>query len=80
VDGHLVAVEVRVVGGANERVNADRLAFDEHGLEGLDRETVQGGGAVEEHGVALGDFLEDVPDFGAVWRSIIFLALRTVCT
>ena len=30
VHGHLVAVEVRVVSGTNERMNADGFAFDEH--------------------------------------------------
>ena len=30
VNGHLIAVEVRVVGGADERVNADGFALDEH--------------------------------------------------
>jgi hypothetical protein len=79
VHGHLVAVEVGVVGGADERVDADGLALDEHRLEGLDGEAVEGGGAVEQHRVALGDLLEDVPHLG-VRRSIIFLAERTVCT
>jgi hypothetical protein len=41
VHGHLVAVEVGVVGGTNERMNADRLAFDQLRLERLDRQTVQ---------------------------------------
>ena len=36
VHGHLVTVEVRVVGGADERVDADSLALDQHRLEGLD--------------------------------------------
>ncbi len=36
VHGHLVAVEVGVVGRADERVDADGLAFDEDGLERLD--------------------------------------------
>ena len=64
VDGHLVAVEVRVVGGADERMNADGFAFDETRLESLDRQTVQRRRAVEQHRVALGDFFENVPDFG----------------
>ena len=59
---HLVAVEVRVVSGANERMNADRFAFDQLRLESLDRETVQRRRAVQENRVALGDFFEDVPD------------------
>ena len=66
VDGHLVTVEVRVVGGTDERVNADGLAFDELRLEGLDRKTVKRGRAVEQDRVALGDFREDVPDFGGL--------------
>ncbi len=32
-------------------------------LESLDRETVQGRGAVQENRVPLGDFVEDVPHF-----------------
>ena len=66
VHGHLVTVEVGVVSGADEGVNADGLALDEHGLEGLDREAVQRGGAVQENRVALGHFLEDVPDLGGL--------------
>ena len=45
VDGHLVAVEVRVERVADERVDLDRLALDEHRLEGLDR-----GGAASARG------------------------------
>ena len=33
--GHLVAVEVRVVRRADERMQMDRLALDQHRLEGL---------------------------------------------
>ena len=40
MDGHLVAVEVRVEGGADERMDLDRLAFDEHRLKRLDTKTV----------------------------------------
>src|SRR5256886_17393934 len=36
----LVAVEVGVVGGADERVELDRLALDQDRLEGLDAEPV----------------------------------------
>ena len=66
VDGHLVTVEVRVVGGANERMDADRRAFDELRLERLDRKAVKRRRAVEEDGVTLGDFREDVPDLGGL--------------
>ena len=61
VHRHLVAVEVRVERGADERVQLDRLALDQHRLEGLDAEAVQGRGAVEEHGMLADDLREDVP-------------------
>ncbi len=32
---HLVAVEVGVEGGTDQRVELDGLALDEHGFEGL---------------------------------------------
>ena len=65
VHRHLVAVEVRVVSGADERMNADRFAFDQERLESLDRETMQSRRAVQQHRVTLGHFLEDVPDLRA---------------
>ena len=62
VHGHLVAVEVGVERGADQRMQLDRLAFDQHRLEGLDAEAVQGRGAVEHHRVFADDVFEDVPD------------------
>ena len=62
VHGHLVAVEVGVERRAHERMQLDRLAFDQHRLEGLDAQPVQRRRAVEHHRVFLDDFLEDVPD------------------
>ena len=47
VHGHLVAVKVRVERGADERVNADGLAFDENRFERLNAKAVQRGSAVE---------------------------------
>ncbi len=64
VHRHLVAVEVRVERVADERVDLDRLALDEHRLERLDAEAVERRGAVEQHRVLLDDLLEDVPDLG----------------
>jgi hypothetical protein len=43
VDGHLVAVEVGVERRADQRVQLDRLAFDQDRLEGLDAQAVQRG-------------------------------------
>ncbi len=64
VDGHLVAVEVGVEGGADEGVDLDGLALDEEGLEGLDAQPVEGRRPVEEDGVLADDLLEVVPDLG----------------
>ena len=61
VDGHLVPVEVGVERRADERVDLDRLALDEHRLERLDAETVQGRRPVQEHRVLLDDLFEHVP-------------------
>ncbi len=62
VHGHLVTVEVGVEGRADERMQLDRLALDQHGLEGLDAEAVKRGRAVQEHGMFADDLVEDVPN------------------
>ena len=63
VHRHLVAVEVGVEGGADERMQLDRLALDQHRLERLNAEAVQGGRAVEHHRMLADHLVEDVPDF-----------------
>ena len=64
VDGHLVAVEIRVERGADQRVNLERLAFDQHRLESLNAEAVQRGSAVEQNRMVFDDLFEDVPNHG----------------
>ena len=64
VHGHLVTVEVGVVTGTHERMQTDGVTLDEHGLEGLNGETVQRWGTVQEDGVTLGHLLQDVPHHG----------------
>nr|AHE14899.1 hypothetical protein asmbl_7 [uncultured bacterium] len=61
VHRHLVAVEVRVEGGADQRVDLDGLALDQLRLEGLDAQPVQGRRAVQQHRVLGDDLLEHVP-------------------
>jgi hypothetical protein len=41
VNGHLVSVEVRVVRGADERMQLQRAAFDQNRLKRLDAESMQ---------------------------------------
>ena len=62
VDRHLVAVEVGVERGADQRVDLDRLALDQRRLERLDAQAVQRRRAVEQHRMVLDDLLERVPD------------------
>jgi hypothetical protein len=66
VDGHLVTVEVGVERRADQRVDLDGLALDQLRLEGLDAQAVQGGCAVEQHGVLGDDLFEDVPHHRAL--------------
>ena len=61
VHGHLVAVEVGVERRADQRVQLDRLAFDQHRLERLDAQAVQRRRAVQQHRVLLDHLFEDVP-------------------
>ena len=55
VDRHLVAVEVGVEGRADQRMQVDSLALDQHRLKGLDGQTVQGRCTVEQHDAAVDD-------------------------
>ncbi len=66
VYGHLVAIEVRVERGADERMQLDRLAFDENRLERLNAETMQRRRAVEQHRMLADHLFEDVPHLGAL--------------
>ena len=64
VHRHLVAVEVGVERRAHQRMELDRLALDQHRLEGLDAEAVQRRRAVEQHRVLADHLFEDVPHLG----------------
>ena len=64
VHRHLVAVEVGVERRAHQRMQLDRLAFDQHRLERLDAETMQRRRAVEQHRMLADHLVEDIPDLG----------------
>ena len=64
VHRHLVAVEVGVVRGTNQRMELQRSALDEDGLKRLDAQSVQGRRTVQEDGMSLDDDLERVPYLG----------------
>ena len=61
---HLVAIEVGVERGTHQGVQLDGAALNQHGLECLDGQTVQGRCAVQQHGMLLDDVLQGVVDLG----------------
>ncbi len=63
VNGHLVAVEVGVESRADERMQLNGLAFNQHGFEGLDTQTVQRRCAVQKDRMLADDLVEDIPNF-----------------
>ena len=62
--GHLVAVEVGVEAFADQRVNLDGVAFNQHRLKRLDAHAVKRGGAVQHDGMLIDALFENIPDFG----------------
>ena len=63
MNSHLVTIEIRVECGANEWVQLDGLTFDQHWLERLDTETVQGWCTVQQNRVLAYNFRENIPHF-----------------
>src|SRR6476620_10356364 len=78
VYGHLVAIEVGVVRGANERVNANGFTLDQLRFKRLNRETVQSRSTIQEHGMAPGYFVKNVPDLGSLSLNHLFRAAYRV--
>ena len=60
--GHLITVEVGVERRADQRMELDRLAFDQYRLERLDAQTMQRGRPVQHHRVLANHLFQDVPD------------------
>ena len=62
MDRHLVAVEVRVECGTNERMQPDRTALDQHRLKCLNAETMQRRRTVQHDRMVLDDLFEHAKD------------------
>ena len=81
VHGHLVAVEVGVVGGTGQRMQLHGPALYQHRLKGLNAQTVQRRRAVEQHRMILDDVLPGRPiPRGApfppcAWRRLMLWAM-----
>ncbi len=78
VHGHLVAVEVGVERGADQRMKLDRLALDQHRLERLNAETMQRRRAVQQHRMLADDLVEDIPDLGLSFSTSFFACFTVV--
>ncbi len=61
--GHLVTVEVGVEGRADQRMKLNGPTFPKDRFKGLDAQTVECRGTVQENRMFLDDVFEDVPDF-----------------
>ena len=61
--GHLVTVKVGVESGTCQRMQPYSLALHKFRLEGLDTQTVQRRGTVQQNGVTLQNILQYVPDY-----------------
>ena len=59
---HLVAIEISVIRGTNERVQLDCFALDQHRLEGLDAEAMQGRRPIQQHRVLANHLLQNIPN------------------
>ena len=60
--GHLVTVEVRVETLADQRMQHDGVAFDQHRLKRLNTHSVQRRCTVQQHRMLMNDLFENVPD------------------
>ena len=60
--GHLISVEVGVVGGANQGMNPDGLTLDQGGFKRLNGQPVKRGRAIEQHGMPPRNLFQNVPD------------------
>ena len=58
---HLVAVKVRIETAAYKRMKHDSITFDQNRLKGLNTHPVKRRCTVQQHGVLVNHFFENVP-------------------
>ena len=67
VHGHLIAVEIGVERGADQRVQLDRFTLDQHRVEGLNAKAMESWRPVQQHRMLADHFFEDVPHLGPLF-------------
>ena len=58
---HLVTIKVRVIGRTDQRVQLDRLSFNQYGFESLDPQSMQRWCTIQQYGVFTNNFIENIP-------------------
>ena len=61
MNGHLIAVEIRVVRRANKWMNPNRVPFDQFWLEGLNRQAMQRRCTIQQDRMFPSHFIQRVP-------------------
>ena len=64
--GHLISVKVGVESGTHQGMNFDGLSFNQHRLEGLYAESMQGWRTIQQHGVLFNNVFQNIPDYRLV--------------
>jgi DNA-directed RNA polymerase beta' subunit len=59
VNSHLVTVKICVVGSTDQRMQLNRLTFNQYRLKGLDTQTVQGRRTVQQDRMLTNDLIQD---------------------
>ena len=59
---HLIAVEIRIVGRTNQRMNSNGIALDQLRFESLHRQPMERRGAIQENRMFPSYFVQGVPD------------------
>ena len=62
VDRHLVTIEVRVESFTDQRVQVDRVTFNQRRFERLDSHPMQRRSTVQQNRVVLNHLLKDIPN------------------
>src|SRR2546430_9096490 len=75
---HLVTVEVRIIGSANQRMNSNGFALDQLRFKSLDGQSVQSRRTIEEHWMTFGHFIENIPNLRRLTLDHLFRAAHGV--
>ena len=66
MDGHLISIEIRIVGSTDQGVKLNCLTLNENRLKCLDAEPVEGWGPVKQDGMLPYYLLQDIPNLGTL--------------